>query len=157
MGGPVKKDKLFIFGSYEGRRDASQAGAVRIVPNASFRTGNFTYVRKDNTIGILNPVQIAAVDPLHIGPNAAILKYLQQFPQSNDTSVGDGLNTAGYRFNSGSPLRYTTYITRIGYNLSRNHQMSRALPRADSRRPPPKSGLSRGVWMAKSKRLIRST
>jgi hypothetical protein len=124
LGGPVKKDKLFIFGSYEGRRDASAANAVRIVPTADFRVGTFTYLRKDGTVGKLSPTQIAAnADPLHIGPNAAILKYLQQFPNPNDTSVGDGLNTAGYRFNSGAPLRYNTYITKIDYSLNDRHQL----------------------------------
>lgn len=124
VGGPVKKNKLFIFGNYEGRRDASQASAVRIVPNALYRTGNFTYVRKDGSKGVLSPADIAAnADPLHIGPSANILKYLQQFPLPNDTSVGDGLNTAGYRFNSGQPLRYNTYLTRIDFHLNDKHQL----------------------------------
>jgi len=124
LGGPIKKDKLFIFGSYEGRRDASQANAVRIVPTADYRLGTFTYIRKDGTTGKLSPSQIAAsADPLHIGPNAAILKYLQQFPNPNDTSVGDGLNTTGYRFNSGAPLRYNTYIAKIDYSLNSRNQL----------------------------------
>ncbi|HXB69959.1 MAG TPA: carboxypeptidase-like regulatory domain-containing protein [Candidatus Acidoferrales bacterium] len=123
-GGPIKKDKLFIFGSYEGRRDASQGGGVRIVPNANYRQGTFTYIRKDGSTGQLTPAQIAAqADPLHIGPDPAVLKYLQQFPLPNDNSVGDGLNTAGYRFNSGKPLRYNTYIGRVDYNLNAKHQL----------------------------------
>jgi hypothetical protein len=123
-GGPIKKDKLFIFGSYEGRRDASQGGAVRVVPNALFRQGTFTYIRKDGSTGELTPAQIAAqADPLHIGPDPAVLKYLQQFPLPNDNSVGDGLNTAGYRFNSGKPLRFNTYIGRVDYNLNARHQL----------------------------------
>ena len=124
MGGPIKRDKLFLFGSYEGRRDASQAGAARIVPNNLFRQGIFTYVKKDGSVGQLTPDQIKAnADPAHIGVNPAILKYLQQFPAPNDTSVGDGLNTAGFRFNSGSPLRYNTYITRADYILNSNNQI----------------------------------
>jgi hypothetical protein len=123
-GGPIKKDKLFIFGSYEGRRDASQGGAVRVVPNNTFRQGTFTYIRKDGSTGQLTPPQITAqADPLHIGPDPAVLKYLQQFPVPNDNSVGDGLNTAGFRFNSGKPLRYNTYIGRVDYHLNSRHQL----------------------------------
>jgi hypothetical protein len=123
-GGPIKKDKLFIFGSYEARRDASQGGAVRVVPNATFRQGTFTYIRKDGSTGQLAPAQITAqADPLHIGPDPAVLQYLQQFPLPNDNSVGDGLNTAGYRFNSGKPLRYNTYMVRMDYSLTPKHQL----------------------------------
>lgn len=115
-GGPIKKDKLFIFGSYEQRRDASQGSATRIVPNDLFRQGTFTYVRTNGTVGTLTPAQIAAqADPLHIGPNQAILKFLQQYPSPNTTAVGDGYNTSGYTFNSGLPLKYVTYVTKIDY------------------------------------------
>ena len=41
---PIKKDKLFIFGNWEERRDASALTATRIVPNADFRNGIFTYI-----------------------------------------------------------------------------------------------------------------
>lgn len=124
LGGPIKKDKLFIFGNFEQRRDASQASATRIVPNALFRQGTFTYVRKDGSVGTLSPQQIKDnADPLHIGPNAEILKYLQQFPLPNTNAVGDGYNTAGYTFNSGQPLKWTTYITRVDYSLNEKNQM----------------------------------
>lgn len=124
LGGPIKKDKLFLFGSYEGRRDASATSAARVVPNSSFRLGNFTYVRKDGSTGVLTPQQIKDnADPAHIGVSAAVLTYLQQFPQANDTSVGDGLNTAGYRFNSPAPLKYATYITRADYSLNSKNQL----------------------------------
>ena len=124
LGGPIKKDKLFIFGSYEGRRDASQASATRIVPTALFRQGTFTYIRKDGSTGLLTPDQIAAsADPLHIGPDPAVLKYLQQFPLPNTTAVGDLLNTAGYTFNSGQPLRYETYIARVDYALNSKNNL----------------------------------
>jgi hypothetical protein len=123
-GGPIKKDKLFIFGNFEERKDASAATATRIVPNALYRQGIFTYIRKDGSTGQLTPAQITAnADPLHIGPNAAILKYLQMFPVSNSNAVGDGLNTAGYTFNSGKPLTYKTYITKIDYVLNSKNTM----------------------------------
>ncbi len=123
-GGPIKKDKLFIFGSYEQRRDASQGSATRIVPNDLFRQGTFTYVRTNGTIGTLTPAQIAAqADPLHIGPNQAVLKFLQQYPSPNTSAVGDGLNTSGYTFNSGLPLKYVTYVTKIDYVLNSKNTM----------------------------------
>ena len=115
-GGPIKKDGQFLFGNYEGRRDASQGTAVRTVPIAAFRQGLVSYLRKDGSVGQLTPDQITALDPLHLGANAAVLKVFQAFPLPNDTSVGDGLNTGGYRFNAPLPLRWNTYTATLDYN-----------------------------------------
>lgn len=117
LGGPVKKNRLFYFLNYEGRRDASDTTTLRIVPTALFRQGNFTYVRTDGSAGVLTPDQVKQIDPLHIGPNPAVLKTLQAYPEPNDSTQGDTLNTAGYRFNSPTPLRWNTYIAKIDYQL----------------------------------------
>src|SRR3984893_10294573 len=117
LGGPIKKNRLFYFLNYEGRRDASDATAVRIVPNTLFRQGIFTYQRTDGSLTQLTPSQIQQIDPQHIGESQAVLNILQAYPAPNDNTVGDGLNTAGYRFNSSVPLKYDTYIARADYQL----------------------------------------
>jgi hypothetical protein len=110
IGGPIKKDKLFYFFNYEGRRDASAATVLRTVPTATFRAGSVLYGTTTGTIGTMTSAQIKAVDPSGIGPAPAVLDYLSQFPLPNDTTTGDGLNTAGYRFNASEPLRFNTYV-----------------------------------------------
>lgn len=118
IGGPVKKNRLFYFLNYEGRRDAEDASLTQIVPTALFRQGVFSYQKADGSVGHLTPQQIASeVDPLGIGPNQAVLKVLQAYPLPNTNSVGDGLNTAGYLFKGATPLKYDTYIARIDYQL----------------------------------------
>jgi hypothetical protein len=118
LGGPIKRNRLFFFLNYEGRRDASDFGAERIVPTAAFRQGIFTYVRNDGSTGQLSPEQIRdQIDPQHLGPSAAVMSVLQAYPEPNNTDVGDGLNTAGFRFKSPAPLTWNTYIAKIDYQL----------------------------------------
>ena len=118
VGGPIKKNRIFYFLNYEGRRDATESPALRIVPTADFRQGIFTYIKTDGSIGKLTPEQIKnEVDPLHIGPDPAILQLLQSYPLPNNDQVGDQLNTAGYRFKASTPLRYNTYIAKFDAQL----------------------------------------
>ena len=46
VGGPIKKDKTFVFGSYEGYRARQGVPFSSIVPTAAERTGNFADLRR---------------------------------------------------------------------------------------------------------------
>lgn len=118
VGGPIRKNKLFYFLNYEGRRDASDASVLRTVPTATFRQGEILYNTTSGGVGTLTPAQLAAEDPLGIGPDPAVLKYLQQYPLPNAFNTGDGVNTAGYLFNASEPLRFNTYIAKLDYQLN---------------------------------------
>ncbi|MBV9623126.1 MAG: carboxypeptidase regulatory-like domain-containing protein [Acidobacteria bacterium] len=140
FGGPIRRNRLFFFTNFEGRRDAQGTSVLRTVPSASLRAGDLIYLCQRNPDGSLDttacpggmvngvsgvqpgyyalgPSQIKAMDPLGIGVNQAVESILQQYPAANE-NAGDGSNTLGYRFASNAAASYNTYITRLDWHLN---------------------------------------
>lgn len=118
LGGPLKKNRLFLFGNYEGRKDRREDSTLRTVPTATLRQGIVSYVRTNGSVAQLSPNDLRTrIDPRGIGPNAAALAVMNRYPIPNDTSIGDGINTSGYRFNAPITLNWQTYIAKLDYAL----------------------------------------
>ena len=126
LGGPIWKDKLFFFYSYEGRRDATAQAVTEVVPQASLGQGvlNYDYcVDPDCNSTATASLSAAQVQQVYsdAGINAAAVAALadasSKYPV-NDTTVGDGLNTGGFRFNSPTPVKLNSHIARLDYNLT---------------------------------------
>jgi hypothetical protein len=77
LGGPIKKDKWFLFGNYEGFRQALAESNVSEVPDADARQGMLP-----NASGV--EVPYAKLNP-------AMLKYMQLWPQPNGPDLGSGV------------------------------------------------------------------
>lgn len=137
-GGPIVKNRLFIFGNYEGFRESRQIAVLRNVPSTLFRNGYLQYRCADPaacpastvTVGgraipvpagvrALSPSELAQIDPLGIGPNQAALNYFQNFPEPNDPGR-DALNIVGFRFAAPTRTKFDTWISRIDYNVDRD-------------------------------------
>ncbi|MDT5060096.1 MAG: hypothetical protein QOH63_555 [Acidobacteriota bacterium] len=142
VGGPIKKNRAYFFFNYEGFREATGTSVVREVPLPTLGQGIVRY-RSENGASdpgcppgtpsgviCLTPAEInagyTAVNGVSPGINPAALAVLasaaQRYP-ANDTTVGDGLNTGGFRFNARTPTQLNTYITRFDFNLTNRQNL----------------------------------
>src|SRR5262245_11686079 len=90
--------------------DGSLANGVRNCTSATDRNCIQTY-------------DIYANDPLRIGPDAQALALLKSYPLPNNYASGDGLNTAGYLWNTPFQVRGPRNILRIDHNFNSNNSM----------------------------------
>jgi len=143
FGGPLRKNSLFFFTNYEGRRDAQGTPVLRTVPSAAMRAGILQYQCQAQANGDPNPAcpggtvtangytvnvqpgffamtpqQVIGIDPTGIGGSAGIANILGQYPLPNASNAGDTLNTLGYRFASNADSAFNTYITRVDYHIN---------------------------------------
>jgi hypothetical protein len=142
LGLPIKKDKLFFFGAYEGFKQASDILVSQTVPSivggTGLVTGDVTYqacptsatCQNGSTYKTLTPTDIAQLDGRSSdsacatatcyapATNAAALAYFQSFPLANSNATGDGVNTGTYNFTSPAPLHQITNIVRLDYNIN---------------------------------------
>jgi hypothetical protein len=126
LGGPIVKDKLFFFYSYEGRRDATAKAVVQVVPLSSLGEGkiNYSYCTDSNCSNIA-VAQLSLAQNQEAfqaaGINQAALDALAtaaaKYP-ANDNTVGDGLNTGGFRFNAPTPVKLNSHVLKLDYALT---------------------------------------
>ena len=120
LGGPILKNKLFFFFSYEGLqlKQSSSLTKTILLPNA--RNGIFTYV--DNA-GVQRQVNlfttfggttgITAVNP------AIASRFFATTPSvPNTNTVGDSLNTSGFTFAQKGDQTRHGYTTRVDYDIN---------------------------------------
>jgi hypothetical protein len=126
VGGPIVKNKAFFFYDYAGRHDASSASVVQVVPLASLGQGvvNYTYCT-DSTCNSVLPASLDLTQNQQAfsqtGINQAALNALKdaaaKYP-ANDNTVGDGLNTGGFRFNAPTPTKLNSHVAKLDFNLN---------------------------------------
>jgi hypothetical protein len=150
IGGPIKKDRLFLFLDYETRREASSFSVVpREVPSDALKAGVLVYECADSTqcpggtvTGLngktftvpqgafgLTPAQFQSIDSAGIGVNPAMIAYMAQLPSGNapvqglDNLAGQPLAFNGLIFNAPEGTTNNVYTARMDYNITRDgHQ-----------------------------------
>ena len=120
-GGPklTQKGKLFFYFFYEYIDTTQDFTPNRTVLLSGARNGNFTYVRTDN--GQLNTVNLLALTGRPLDPKIQSLIGLT--PASNNTSIGDNRNTAGFRFNTPNGSTGRNIGFRTDYDINPRHRV----------------------------------
>lgn len=151
-GGPILKNKLFVFGSWESTRRSQSFLQSSTVYTPTARNGIFRFVRgtvagsTQNSTSFVNPgtgallstiatcsatvttncidtYDVVANDPRVLGLNPTMQAFINLFPQANDFSSGDGLNTATFRWNAPTQAPADTYAWKVDYNFNNRHAL----------------------------------
>lgn len=146
LGGPIWKNRFFLFGNWERNEETLFDSAERSVPSLHMRDGVFMYPCEDragfasctasggNTVmGLsgqmwtaptgyyaLSPAAIDSLDRGGPGPNIATLNAWAALPEPNSDGFSDNFNLRGYRFAAPISNTFNTYIVRADINLDRN-------------------------------------
>jgi hypothetical protein len=139
FGGPIIRDKTFFFTTAEWQREVSASVENATVYTQSLREGIFRYYTKGgNSVSLVNSdgslkvpdgdigtIDLLTVDPSRQGLDTAFIPTLfPQLPLPNNYDVGDGLNTAGYRYNSSLPNDYYQFLIKVDHALTDKHQIA---------------------------------
>ncbi|HEU5021503.1 MAG TPA: TonB-dependent receptor [Bryobacteraceae bacterium] len=103
LGGPIRKNKFFLFGNYEGFRQSLALTSVSIVPNAQVRQGYLP-----------NPVTGAYEQPSNLNPG--MLPYMALWPEPNGPELTQ-VNSAGIEVPTGTAYSYNNPKQRINENF----------------------------------------
>jgi hypothetical protein len=127
VGGPIWKDHTFFFFDYEGRRFPQVANILRFVPSDKLKQGILRFpdstgkvveypLATSTACGTNGTVQC---DARAIGLSPTIKALWALMPPGNDPSVGDGLNTLGFRGSASTPFQDDYWVMRLDHQITR--------------------------------------
>ena len=95
------------------------------MPLASLGRGEVRYLSPSGSVTTVTAAQLATIFP-QLGVNQTGISTLAaaaaKYP-ANDNTVGDGLNTGGFRFNASTPLKYNQHWATLSWNVTKRQQL----------------------------------
>ncbi|MFZ0923177.1 MAG: carboxypeptidase-like regulatory domain-containing protein, partial [Candidatus Acidiferrales bacterium] len=126
FGGPIFKNKTFIFANYELNRFPQSSTFTRDIPTANLRAGILTFKDASGNTDTYNlatstacgPVGGLPCDPRGIGISPTVQQFWNLEPATGNSAGGDGLNETGYRGTVSTPLTTDFGVLRLDHNFS---------------------------------------
>lgn len=128
FGGPIIKNKTFIFANYELRRFPNSDEFTKAIPTANLRAGILTFKDADGNIDTYNlanstacgPVGGQLCDPRGLGISPTVQAFWNLLPPNGNFTCPtcDGLNEVGYRGTASAPLQTDNGIIRLDHNFN---------------------------------------
>ena len=137
LGGPIRKNKLFVFGSFDGTRIRSGTSAISTLPTAAERTGDFSKIR--NIFDPLTTLGTGATMTRQMFPGDIIPKnrwdplfpaLMALYPATTTTTTTTGI-VNNYYFSAADRNDWNNYDFKGDENFNDNNRLSVRYSRRD--------------------------
>lgn len=115
LGGPIKRDQTFFFGSYEGLRERLSTTEFSTFPNEDAHNGLIPNVQSRGRFICGDPFQ-KTQDLCDVGVDPSIRPYLDLYPLPNGRDFGDG--SAEFIFVNPQPKDQDHFVVKIDHKFS---------------------------------------
>jgi hypothetical protein len=149
IGGPIKKDKLFVFWSQEWNKEIRGITRQSCVPSPNERIGDFSNPTCGETrptglvaAGMANPATPYTFIPSQINPSATTL--LKWLPLPNlSTPLTSG---ADWSASLNTPIDWSQWNLRLDYNISHSETLMFRMTKDSWTNNSPNGGSTLGLW-----------
>ena len=134
LGGPIKKDKTFFFGGYEGFRQSRSETTIAVVPTVAAKQGILPCVPPANRLPGSEAARLCPGSPINssgsygtyrVTPSPRIIPFFQYYPDPNgqifkNRATGEDLYIGEFVGSPKSIVRQDFFMGRLDHQLSTN-------------------------------------
>jgi outer membrane receptor protein involved in Fe transport len=117
-GGPIRKDKTFIFGDYEGIRQGKGITNLDTVPSLAARGGILTYSDPGSFPADCAPVSTGIPNQCQVTVDPSAQKYLGLYPSPTESPDPTTPDIATFRFAGQQVINENFFTVRVDHKLT---------------------------------------
>src|SRR5213594_4169449 len=132
LGGPIKKDKTFFFGGYEGFRQSRSETTIAVVPTIAAKRGILPCAPPANRLAGSDAARLCPGSPINssgsygtyrVTPSSKIIPFFQYYPDPNgqifkNRATGDDLYIGEFVGSPKSIVRQDFFMGRVDHQLT---------------------------------------